>query len=83
VSALKAASAGDPAAGDWLELPQDAPRAVSKAQTVQPFAGKAPQVGQNVFVAPSASVIGDVKLGDGSSVWYGAVIRGAAGAGAR
>lgn len=49
---------------------------LSKAQTVQPFAGKAPQVGQNVFVAPSASVIGDVKLGDGSSVWYGAVIRG-------
>jgi len=29
-----------------------------------------------VFVAPTATVVGDVVLGEGSSVWYGAVLRG-------
>ena len=29
-----------------------------------------------VFVAPSADVIGKVRLGDGSSIWFGAVLRG-------
>ena len=28
------------------------------------------------FISPCASVVGDVKLGPGTSVWYGAVIRG-------
>jgi carbonic anhydrase/acetyltransferase-like protein (isoleucine patch superfamily) len=30
----------------------------------------------SVFVAPTASIIGDVEVGEGSSVWYGAVLRG-------
>mmetsp|Transcript_30216 Transcript_30216/g.115882 ORF Transcript_30216/g.115882 Transcript_30216/m.115882 type:complete len:134 (+) Transcript_30216:493-894(+) len=38
--------------------------------------GKTPEIGDSVFVAPNASLIGDVKLGDLSSVWYGAIIRG-------
>lgn len=50
---------------------------VNKAKTIMPLAGKRPVLGDRVFVAPSASVIGDVKLGDGASVWYGAVVRGA------
>lgn len=29
-----------------------------------------------MFVAPTATVVGDVVLGEGSSVWYGAVLRG-------
>jgi carbonic anhydrase/acetyltransferase-like protein (isoleucine patch superfamily) len=29
------------------------------------------------FIAPTASVIGKVKIGMNSSVWYGAVVRGA------
>jgi|TARA_B100000780_G_scaffold274403_1_gene239370 gamma-carbonic anhydrase len=37
---------------------------------------KRPIVATDVFVAPNASVIGDVIIGDHSSVWYGAVIRG-------
>ncbi|KAI7838730.1 hypothetical protein COHA_007526 [Chlorella ohadii] len=49
---------------------------LNKAQCVQAFAGKRPTLGNDVFVAPNASVIGDVKLGSGASVWYGAVIRG-------
>ena len=35
-----------------------------------------PKVEKSVFISPSATVIGDVTLGHGSSVWYGAVIRG-------
>lgn len=38
--------------------------------------GKKPQIDPEAFVAPTASVIGDVSLGSGASVWYGAVIRG-------
>lgn len=37
--------------------------------------GKQPVVGTDVWVAPSADVIGDAHLADGSSVWFGAVIR--------
>ncbi len=35
-----------------------------------------PGRGGAVFVAPNATVLGDVVLGPGSSVWYGAVLRG-------
>lgn len=37
---------------------------------------KAPVVDKDVFVAPSASIIGDVQVGRGSSIWYGCVLRG-------
>ncbi|NBP05129.1 MAG: gamma carbonic anhydrase family protein [Bacteroidetes bacterium] len=37
---------------------------------------KSPELGKNVFVAKGAHVIGDVKLYDDSSVWFGAVLRG-------
>ncbi|MGW2704829.1 gamma carbonic anhydrase family protein [Streptomyces sp. NPDC001340] len=40
------------------------------------FGGKEPQVDPGAFVAPTASVIGDVTLRAGASVWYGAVVRG-------
>ena len=35
----------------------------------------APQLGQGAWAAPSADLIGDVRLGARSSVWFGAVIR--------
>ncbi|MBL1082973.1 gamma carbonic anhydrase family protein [Streptomyces actinomycinicus] len=38
--------------------------------------GKEPQVDPEAFVAPTACVIGDVTLHPGTSVWYGAVVRG-------
>ena len=50
--------------------------AVNKAQTLAPFAGAFPKLADNVFVAPNASVVGDVKIGQGSSIFYGAVLRG-------
>ncbi|MER5794818.1 gamma carbonic anhydrase family protein [Streptomyces sp. NPDC001980] len=38
--------------------------------------GREPKIEADVFVAPTASVIGDVTLKAGASVWYGAVVRG-------
>ncbi len=38
--------------------------------------GREPRVDEEAFVAPTATVIGDVSLGAGASVWYGAVLRG-------
>jgi carbonic anhydrase/acetyltransferase-like protein (isoleucine patch superfamily) len=40
------------------------------------FEGKKPKIGRDVFVAPTAVIIGDVEIGDNSSIWFGAVIRG-------
>lgn len=40
------------------------------------YLDKLPTLGAGVLVAPLASVIGDVRLGDDVSVWYGAVLRG-------
>jgi len=40
------------------------------------YAGKKPTFGANVFVAETATIIGDVFIGAQSSIWYGAVIRG-------
>ena len=40
------------------------------------FDGKRPKIGKNVFIAPTATVVGDVEIGDGSSIWYGTVVRG-------
>lgn len=38
--------------------------------------GRTPDVAAALFVAPNATVLGDVKLGRRSSVWYGCVLRG-------
>ncbi|NJS13289.1 MAG: gamma carbonic anhydrase family protein [Sphingopyxis sp.] len=38
--------------------------------------GKRPSVGKDVFVAPTAAVVGDVTIGDGASIWFSAVVRG-------
>lgn len=38
--------------------------------------GVKPTLGPGVFVAPTASVIADVVIGEGSSIWFGTVVRG-------
>jgi len=38
--------------------------------------GVAPQLGTGAWVADSAEVIGNVRLGDNASIWFGAVLRG-------
>jgi len=40
------------------------------------FLRRQPKLGKNVYIAKTATVIGDVTLGAQSSVWYGAVLRG-------
>jgi gamma-carbonic anhydrase len=37
---------------------------------------RTPVLGRDVYLASTAVVVGDVPLGDHSSVWYGAVLRG-------
>jgi carbonic anhydrase/acetyltransferase-like protein (isoleucine patch superfamily) len=41
-----------------------------------PFGGKTPIIAPDAFVAPNATVIGDVVIGAGSSIWYGCILRG-------
>jgi carbonic anhydrase/acetyltransferase-like protein (isoleucine patch superfamily) len=43
---------------------------------ILPYAGRRPRFGPGVFVAPTASVIGEVELGARASIWYAAVVRG-------
>jgi len=40
------------------------------------FDGVAPEIGANVFVAPNAVLIGRVKIGADSSIWFGSILRG-------
>jgi gamma-carbonic anhydrase len=40
------------------------------------FLSKKPKIGKGVYIARGAAVLGDVTLGDYSSVWYNAVLRG-------
>jgi gamma-carbonic anhydrase len=41
-----------------------------------PYEGKEPRIGARVFVAENAAIIGDVEIGDDSSIWFGTVLRG-------
>jgi carbonic anhydrase/acetyltransferase-like protein (isoleucine patch superfamily) len=43
---------------------------------ILPFAGMWPRIHPTAFVAPNATVIGNVTIGEEASVWFGAVIRG-------
>ncbi|RQP14442.1 MAG: gamma carbonic anhydrase family protein [Chryseobacterium sp.] len=38
--------------------------------------GKTPQIGDDTFLAETATVIGDVQMGAQCSIWYNAVLRG-------
>ncbi|MBS1743176.1 MAG: gamma carbonic anhydrase family protein [Bacteroidetes bacterium] len=41
-----------------------------------PVEGVHPGFGDNCFIAPNATIVGDVQMGDDCSVWFNAVIRG-------
>ena len=40
------------------------------------YEGKTPKIAANVFIAPTAVVIGAVDIQEGASIWYGTVLRG-------
>jgi len=37
---------------------------------------KHPQFGNNCYIAPNATIVGDVVIGDDCSIWFNAVVRG-------
>jgi len=47
---------------------------------IRGFGGKFPRIAPDVFIAENAAIIGDVEIGPGASIWYGAVLRGDVGA---
>jgi carbonic anhydrase/acetyltransferase-like protein (isoleucine patch superfamily) len=49
---------------------------VSDRGSLLPHGDAYPEIAPSAWVAPGAYVIGDVHLGEQSSVWYGAVLRG-------
>ncbi len=50
--------------------------AFSRARSVMPLGAHQPTVAVDAWVAPNATVVGNVAVDDRASVWYGAVLRG-------
>jgi carbonic anhydrase/acetyltransferase-like protein (isoleucine patch superfamily) len=44
--------------------------------SVHDYRGQRPLIGPNVWLAPGAKVIGAVEVGEASSIWFNAVVRG-------
>ncbi len=43
---------------------------------IREIRGHTPQIGEDTFLAETAVILGDVKIGEGCSIWYNAVLRG-------
>src|SRR5580704_1425665 len=43
---------------------------------ILPWKGKAPKIAPDAFIAPNATIIGDVVIGAQASIWFGCVLRG-------
>ncbi|HZF64646.1 MAG TPA: gamma carbonic anhydrase family protein [Flavisolibacter sp.] len=43
---------------------------------ILPVEGKHPKWGKSCFIAPNATIVGDVEMGDDCSIWFNAVVRG-------
>ena len=44
--------------------------------TIVELDGVAPTIGEGVFLAPTAVLVGDVRVGDRCNIWFGTVLRG-------
>ncbi len=44
--------------------------------TILPHCGQMPRIADDAFIAPGATVIGDVEIGALSGIWYGCILRG-------
>jgi carbonic anhydrase/acetyltransferase-like protein (isoleucine patch superfamily) len=49
---------------------------LSRQPDIRPYRGKHPQIAASAYIDPAAVIIGDVVIGDDSSVWPCSVIRG-------
>lgn len=43
---------------------------------VRPFGGTSPRLHESVMLIGDVTIVGDVEIGEGSSVWFGSVVRG-------
>ena len=43
---------------------------------IRDYKGIRPKIGENVYIAPTAVVIGNVEIMDNANIWYGTVVRG-------
>lgn len=43
---------------------------------ILPYRGISPRIAASAFIAPTATIIGDVEIGEDSNIWFGCVIRG-------
>ncbi|MBC8337065.1 MAG: gamma carbonic anhydrase family protein [Rhodospirillales bacterium] len=46
------------------------------ADNILPFRGILPRIDKSVFLAPTATVIGDVEIGADTNIWFGCLVRG-------
>lgn len=44
--------------------------------TIYSVANKYPQIGKDCYIADNASVIGDIAIGNNSTIWFNAIVRG-------
>jgi gamma-carbonic anhydrase len=49
---------------------------LNRQPDIRPYQGKWPQIASSAYIDPAAVVIGDVEIGDDSSVWPMCVVRG-------
>ncbi|MFM6945270.1 MAG: gamma carbonic anhydrase family protein, partial [Bacteroidota bacterium] len=43
---------------------------------ILPVKGVMPQIPSSCFIAPNATIVGDVVIGEDCSIWFNAVVRG-------
>ena len=56
-------------------MPLDSPTPDAQP-IILPYGDRLPRIAEDAFVAPGASIIGDVEIGPQASVWFGCVLRG-------
>src|SRR5690348_18468233 len=49
---------------------------LTRQPDIRPYRGKQPQIAASAYIDPAAVIIGDVVIGEDSSVWPCAVVRG-------
>jgi carbonic anhydrase/acetyltransferase-like protein (isoleucine patch superfamily) len=64
--------------GCWLQGSLAYKEQLNRTRRVMNFVNKQPKIQsrERTFIAPNASVIGEVQIGENSSLWYGSIVRG-------
>ena len=64
-----------PASGGAM-LAQEKRTRLTRQPDIRPYRGKRPQIAESAYIDPAAVIIGDVVIGEDSSVWPCSVVRG-------